>query len=97
MTKQDRWSSADFKHRRYEKTHDVAFYKNGAASEMEGATTAVLEIRAGIYSERINFAWPADKERLSDMERVLALTFEAGRRDKADEVRKVLGVENARH
>jgi len=83
-------------HRRYELTHSVCFFREGVASDDKTATKAVIEVANGVYMRRIEFEWPAERSRLSEVEKMLDLAFEKGRRDKAREVRETLHVEEPR-
>jgi hypothetical protein len=86
------WMSEEFKHRRREEAHEVSFWKDNVASTIDEGNRAVVEVRCGIYSSRLDFEWPTDKAKVDTLESMLRSMFEFGQRDAKREIRKVLGV-----
>lgn len=86
------WLSEEFKHRRRQETHEVSFWSNNTACDEGAATMAVVEVKRGEYTSRVELPWPEGRSKLASLEQMFQSVFEKGRQDAKREIRDVLGL-----
>lgn len=86
--------SPDNPHTVHKPTHELFYWFKGKASGAIGADRVeVFQVVNDKVSYSIGvFSLPDEEERLNRLESVLMCAFECGRRDKARELRKALGL-----
>ena len=84
-------------HRERFRTHSEVFWKDNAASDEEHADRVVIEVFAGAHGPvSLPFEWPAGRDDMRVVRRMLDLAFEAGEMHAKKQIRDALGVKDPR-
>lgn len=86
----------EFKHREYSDGYQRIYWNGNAAADAKTATRVVVQVGPGAYHREIEFAWPAQRCEVENLERMLDAMLETGKSIAKAEIRTVLGITEPR-